>query len=280
MSTYVKHQDQVKTGRTEDLWRLFPWSEIVTDRDRNRGISIVEDFVSFDSAVDAAAATVRYGSGGQRIYVDASSTIAPVTGLLGGGLRIFATAVDEEAWIQWGGATGAPFSISDAIARDLALEVAFRCNVVDDDAFGFFIGLMEEGCAAADTIADAGTMASKDFVGFFRPEGDGDSLDWVYRKNGAAMQTKKAKILTLAANTWYKIGFRFSPSGLSVTPWHGIGTGATPMTEDKTNKITTANIAAVLFPDAQTMNLIAGLKCESAEDAYIDLRWAAVGQAL
>ena len=279
MGVFAKHQNQVGYGHTYDLWKNAKWSEIFTERDRNVGYGIWEDFVSFDSAVDPVASTVRYGSGGQRIYVDASSTIAPITGLIGGGIRIFNTADNEEAWIQWGGATGAPFCISDSAPHELILEFVFRVGA-DTDAHaiantkaGWFMGLMEEGCAAADTISDGGDLASKDYIGFYRDEDDGDTLDIVYRLAGQTAVVHKADWITLTGNTWYKVGLRFDEIAKSITPYYGVGSGATAMIEDTANKITATDIASTTdyFPDAEEMNVIAGGKNAHDDDGYLEL---------
>ncbi|MFH1184663.1 MAG: hypothetical protein V1755_06440 [Chloroflexota bacterium] len=273
MGVFAKHQDQVGYGHTYDLWKNGKWSEIFIERDRNVGYGIWEDFVSFDSAVDAAAATVRYGSGGQRIYIDASSTVAPITGLIGGGVRLFNTADDEECWMQWGGITGAPFCISDSAPHELILEFVFKINAITDSKSGWFMGLMQEGCAAADTIADAGTLADKDYLGFHRLEGDGDKLDIVYKLAGQTAVVHKADWMTLTADTWYKVGLRFNEIAKTITPYYGVGTGATAMIEDTANKITATDIASAtdIFPDAEEMNVIVGGKNASADDAYLDL---------
>jgi hypothetical protein len=277
MGVFAKHQDQVGYGHTYDLWKNSKWSEIFVDRDRNVGYGIWEDFLGFDSAVDAAAATVRYGTGGQRIYVDASSTIAPITGLIGGGVRLFNTADNEECWMQWGGLTGAPFCISDSAPHELVLEFVFRISDITTPADWFF-GLMEEGRAAADTMADdTGILADKDYIGFQRVQADLDALNIVYKLSGQTAIIHAEDWLTLVANTWYKVGLRFDEISKSITPWYGSGDGQTTvMVEDTANKITALDIAdgaagTDYFPDGEEMNIIAGGKDADAGDAYLDL---------
>ena len=202
-----KHQDQQGRGLTYDLWRNFPLDQIRRG-DLNVGYGVFPDLVAFDSAVDAAASTVRYAPGA-RIYVDASSSIQQITGQIGGGIRLFNTADNEECWIQWGGATGAPFAISDSDPRELIAEFAFKKNAIDDTKGGWFLGLMEEGRAAANTITDAGAIGDFDHIGFKLPEDDGDVIEFVYAKSGQAAVIKAADWKTIAADTWYHVGFRF-----------------------------------------------------------------------
>lgn len=280
MDLFRKHQDQQGRGLTYDLWKNFPLMEIMALRDLNVGYGVFPNLASFDSAVDAAAGTVRYGSDGARTYEDADSYIKQLKEV-GGGLRIFNTTNNEEAWIQWGGDNGAPFRISDAAgeARELVFEAAIRFNTVADDKGGFFIGLGEEGLAAADTIVDAGTLADKDLIGFFRAEGDGDAIDIVYRKAGQALQTVKADWKTIAADTWYHVGFRYHQKNRTVKFWFGTGDRSTTIMDvDTDNTITAADIAAATFPDAELLAPLAGGKSASADDTYMDVRLLACGQ--
>lgn len=274
-----KHENQAGRGLTGELWKGFPSAEIFTFRDRSVGYGVMPELEAFDSAVDAAVATVRYAPGA-RIYVDASSTIKQIPDYPGGGIRLFNTADNEECWIQWGGDVGAPFVISDSSGRDLIAEWAFRLNTITDDKAGFFIGLAEAGLAAADTISDAGAMADKDFIGFLRSEGDGDAIDFVYNKAGAGgMTTVKADWQTIAADTWYHVGLRFSANGRSVVPYFGTGDrSTTKMAADTDNKVSSTDIAAATFPDGEALAPLLGGKNASADDAYMDIRLMGIGQ--
>ena len=283
MDLFNFHEDQERRGLSYNLWRNFPVAQVLMLRDLNAGVGVYPNLASFDSSVDAAAATVRYGSDGARIYVDASSTIKQLTKAQGGqagGIRIFNTADNEEAWIQWGGDAGSPFCISDlaAEAAELVFEMAFRTDTITDSKAGFFLGLMEEGCAAANTITDAGALADKDYIGFHRLEGDGDTLELAYKKNGQTAQTVKTDWKTIAVNTWYHVGFRYNPINKTVRAYFGTGDRATRMRADDTNIITAANIEANTFPDGEGLAPIAGGKNASADDHNLDLRLVACGQ--
>jgi len=281
-----KISDQVGRGLTYNLWKNFPLHEAVLFRDLNVGYGIYPDLVNFDSAVDAAAATVRYANGA-RISVDTSCTIAQLTGAQGGhggGIRLSTTTTDNvEAWIQWGGASGSPFRISNTAgaAKDLVFEFAFRTSTVTDSKAGFFIGLMEEGCAAENTITDAGALADKDYFGIHRLEGDGDAIDIVYKKAGQTAVVHKADWQTIAANTWYHVGFRYDAKSRSITPWFGTGNrSTTPMAADLTNRLVATDISSAtdIFPNGEGLAPIIGIKNATNETATLDVRLLCCGQ--
>jgi hypothetical protein len=199
-----------------------------------------------------------------------------------GATRIFATTDNQEAWMQ-GCNGGEPFVISDTAAesRDLVFECCFRAANITVSKGGFFIGLMEGGLAT-DTIADAGTLADKDFIGLFKPEGNTSGVDLVYNKAGAGgVTTHVDDWKTIAALTWYNFGFRYDGRKNVVTFYWGTGDrSTTPMAPDEssTSIVTAADIAAATFPDSEYLAPIAGLKNAHADDYYIDLRLMACAQ--
>lgn len=285
VSTLPRTQDQQGVGHTYDLWKGFPREEIFVFKDRNVGYGVCDHFTSFDKAPTADdSTTAQYASNGARIYMDASSDVYQITGGQGGGLRIFNTADNEEAWVQYGGATGAPFVISDtaAYARELVFECSFASSTTTVTKVGWFLGLMEQGCAAANTIADAGTMAAKDFIGLFKPEGNTTEVDLIYSLNGQTMVTHVDGWKDIVAGTFYKFGFRFNPSLLQVTFWWGTGDGSTTLMEpDTSNRIVAADIASTTdyFPDGEEMSPILGGKNAHADDAYLDVRFLECAQS-
>ena len=92
-------------GLSSGLWTDFDADSIFIDGDENVGYGVHPNFASIDFAVDAAAPTVLYGSGGARGYADSTSaSISPIASLMGGALRCATgTTQYEEAWVQWGG---------------------------------------------------------------------------------------------------------------------------------------------------------------------------------
>lgn len=275
-----KHEEQMKRGLSYDLWKNFPAHEILTLRDLNVGIGWQMDPCNLPNCPVNITTVADYH--GYRCYTDSAEYIRPTLASEYDGppaLRLFATTDNQEAWAQ--ACNGAePFVISDTAAecRDLVFEVCLRQANITTAKSGWFVGLMEAGLAT-DTIVDAGTMCDKDFIGFFKPEGNTAGVDFVYRKNGQAMVEKLGDILTVAALTWYRLGFRFNATNRTITPWVGTGDNTTTKFAASTSGVVTAtNIATATFPDSEYMAPIAGLKNAHADDYYIDIRSWAVAQ--
>lgn len=197
-----------------------------------------------------------------------------------GTLSLDTDATDnDECGIGTGGGIGVAVVISDT--SGYSSRVCFECRIafaqVADTKSGVFIGLTEEGLANADGILnDDGTLQSKDFIGFWRDETDGDQIDVVYRKNGQALQTTKADALgsALVADTFVKMGFVYDPTYPTAQRikffFDEVELGS---------YVTGTNIAAATFPDAEELVFTFMMKNAGAAAASVDLDWWAVGMS-
>lgn len=105
--------------------------------------------------------------------------------------------------------TIAGIRITKNSGRKVAFEARMRSDTITDTKNGWFVGLAEPvEPTATSHIADAGTLADINFIGFHRLEGDGDKVDIVYKADGQTQQSF-TDALTLVADTWYKMGFLF-----------------------------------------------------------------------
>lgn len=268
-------------GLSTNLWDDFDAVGVFIAQNENIGYGVKPNLRSFDVAVDAAVPTVLYGSEGARGYIDTGAVIQQLPAVMGGGLRFVTDGTQyDEAWLQWGGSGGSPFMISDTLAnnRELVFEAATRMTTtVSAEDIDVFVGLAEEGSAVADMIANDGGMADKDLIGFEFTTGE--NANWVYRKNGQAVQTPGSSWQTLVNNTWYHFGFRFDTDSDSITPWFGTGDRTTSaMNPDKTSQITSADIAAATFPDGEGLSPIIGVKNQLGVAVTLDFRLLACGQ--
>jgi hypothetical protein len=283
MDLFNHHEDQQGMGLTYDLWKNFPVHQIFTLQDRNIGVGFNPDLRANGPNFGVNNTTVVYNNGFAG-YTDSAEYIRPTLASeydAQGATRIFATTDNQEAWMQ-GCNGGEPFVISDTAAecRDLVFECAFRVANITINKGGFFVGLMEGGLAT-NTIADAGTMADKDYIGLFKPEGNTSGVDLVYNLSGQTMVTHADDWQTIAALTWYHFGLRFNAKNKTITPWWGTGDrDTTTMAADTDNVITASDISSTTdyFPDGEYMAPIAGLKNAHADDYYIDLRLLACAQ--
>ncbi len=281
MDMFNKREDQLGIGLTYDLWRNFPVMESLIFRDLNVGFGVYPDLSAF--TVEQGNNDVM-GPGGLQIRKDTENTVAGLTkahGGQGGGIRISNHGTDNhETYLQWGGG-GSPFTISTTAKedRELIFECAFRTSTITATHSSIFIGLAEEGLAAADSMADdSGLMADKDFIGFFSQEDAPAELDIVYRKEGQAQQTVKADWQTLVAATWYRVGMRWNPINKTVSFWFGPGDRSSRMSRDSENFVTAANVAAATFPRGEGLSPFIGLKQSSANATTLDIRPLACAQ--
>lgn len=212
---------------------------------------------------------------GYGYYADTGGTVTQLATASGGVVRIATDSTDnDEVWISAGAATGVFGAVSDTAGSDklTIFEARFRVGQVTN-AYNIFVGLSEEGLAAADTVTDAGALASKDLLGFWVLEADGDALSFGYRKAGQTAQTTISSAQVLVASTWYKVGFIYDPKAptskrISVYVDN----------EEKSTYVTGTNIAAATFPDGEELTFLAGLKNGAGTAHSLDIDWWAFFQ--
>ena len=201
------------------------------------------------------------------VEADDKASIAVLASQFGGAVRIAITGDDnEQAIIGFGSATSAPVKI-DGGTGAVYLEARLRVSSVTDDVLGLLFGLVEEGSAAADMIADDGTdIADKDFVGFFVKSDDGNSVDTIFQTSGSAFTTVQADAATLVADTWFKLGIFYD------------GEKTITFFKDGAALTTTCLESATGFPDGEELTPILAVKVSSDAALNVDIDWLAFGQ--
>lgn len=218
---------------------------------------IYDDFDCFvaGEAVTSNAATYVSSSGAWTSYEDTGGTIAQIATDENGVVVLTTDADDnQENWLGRGSATSVCGLISDTAGDDkfMAYECKFKTSAVVGN---LFVGLTEEGLAAADTITDAGAMADKDLIGFYALEGAPTTLKFGYKKAGQTIQDV-ATVKTIAADTYYNVGFIYDPAA---DPTQRIRVYV-DNAEVVAARVTATNIAAATFPDGEELNLLFGHK--------------------
>ena len=264
-------------GPSDIIWRKLDLNSI--RENFGFGVLVEDDFHGFGLTTAVASNVGRYASraGVWKSFEDTGAVISQIKHV-DGVIRLETDSTDnDEVSLQLGGdGTGTSFVISDTAGDDriLGLEFRFRVGQVGN-TYNIFLGLAEEGSAATNFIADDGTLASKDLIGFKVNEDDGTGLDIVYRKAGQALQTVKESALTLAASTFYKVGLLYNPAE---EPAKRIRFWANSVANDVGSYVTATNIAATTFPDAETLNLIFALQSASAAAKNLDIDYVRVAQ--
>ena len=231
-----------------------------------------DDFLNFGAIAPAISGTTAGVQNGYGYYVDTATTTSSIQQLataVGGVLRFTLGATDNhEAWLTSGGNTGVLGVMSDTAGADKRLIFETRVRLGQIVTAGMFIGLAEEGCAAADTMSDTGVLADKDLFGFHVNESAASTLSFVYKKAGQTMQTPIASLTTMVADTWYKLGFIFDPLG---RPSERIKIYVD--NEENATRIAASSVALATFPDAEELAFLAGIKTATAGAKTMDLDW-------
>lgn len=236
--------------------------------------SIGSDFIGFGGLLSST--TGHYSDDGSHYisYQDSGNTITQLSTEVGGVIRIETDTTDnDESWLNAGGITSVLGKILSTAPKLTIFESRFRINLTGA-THNFFLGLTEEGTAAADNIGDTGVWSATDRLGFYVQEGGaGTALKFGYAK-AATGWTGSFTLGTIAADTWYKVGFVLDPRA---QPSKRIKVFLD--NEEASNYVTADAIAASTFPDGEELNFCAGVKNGAAAATKLDLDWWAFHQA-
>jgi hypothetical protein len=266
-----KYQGETTRLLSNRLWAGCPIGQL--KQHEVDGVFFFDDFINTPTMSAASGAAGPYAA-----YIDTGNTITQLATHSGGVLSITTDATDnDEAWIASGGNTGTMVGLDGTAGATYNKKLFFECRIrvanVADSQKNIFIGLAEEGRAVADSITDAGALGDFDFFGFNQPEADGNGLDATYQKATQAIQVKIADMVTLVADTWYKVGCRFdpeAPAAKRITYYKD--------NVEQTTYGTAANMAAATFPGAEELALTAGFKNGAAAAHSFLIDWWAVAQ--
>lgn len=237
-----------------------------------------DDFCNFSgfspaiSGTTALPSTTVPGPSGYGVYLDTATSACSVTqtAVAGGVARLATGATDNhEAWITSGGNTGTIGAISSGGTKRVIFEAKVKFGAVAD--VNYFVGLTEEGCAAANTIGDTGTLADKDYIGFSVNEGDSDALLFVYKKAGQTAQTLLTYGTALQAGTWYNLAFHIDPDAPEAKRLKVLVNNVEQSTYG-----TKTQLEAATFPAGEELAFTAGVKNDGATASTMDIDcWAA-----
>lgn len=225
------------------LWELCPQLALL---DPHVGWTYFEDFIHLPIT---PTTLVPYDWAFTGDVANASMTF-PVS-LVGGVANISVGATDEdESYFQLGkAATVAPFVITDASSKMVFFEIYVKAMQVAE--FACFVGLAEEGAAAADFLTNAsGVIADKDFIGFNILSATPTAWNFTYKKAGQAVQT--AVGVAVNGMDWHRLGFYFD------------GLHTVRIYVDGALYATTYLTSAAVFPSGEELSPILALKSTTA----------------
>lgn len=251
---------------TPKVWGKFPielWAVGL------QGFLFQDDFRNFSQHISAQNVQ-QYAS-----YIDTGVTIKQNTDEFGV-LEVAGNDADnDEGSITTGGNSGNMLRIDSDGLKATVFECRIKKASIADNALAVFVGLAEEGLAAADTLVDnTGALADKDFIGFSTLHAAGETVAFVHRKDGQALQTVIADCATLVADTYVNLAFVINPD------WEPSKRGRIYVdgTEQSTY-LTQTMIEAATFPDDEGLAPLFATKVGAAAESKAQLDWWAVGQA-
>lgn len=173
-----------------------------------------EDFTSFGKTTAVSSNVGRYcGQHQWYSYEDTGDAITQLATNDNGVCNISIAATNNnESWIQPGDATSV--MCNPKTAANGGKPIYFEARVNMSTLVGnMFVGLSEEGLAAADTIADAnGTLADKDYIGFLVDEDAPTVCRFVYHKASGTANSVISSAHTFVADEFVKLGFILNPN--------------------------------------------------------------------
>ena len=251
--------DQFSPASGVSIWAGAPILAML--QDPQVGLLYHEDFLSLP-VDDTTGNPVNWA-----FSSDTASGGITAPKVAGGVIQVATGGVDNnESYVQlgaYGGATAAPFFITDANSKPFWFEV--YCKALQHADMGVFIGLAEEGCAAANFLADnSGVIADKDFIGFNLLTATPAAWNATWRLAGQAVQA----ITTVAVNAddWHRFGFHYD--GLHTVTFYIDGTA----------HATVALTSAATFPSAQALAPIIAVKTGEAVAKSVQVDYIRIAQ--
>ena len=228
-----------------------------------------DDFMNYPAHISAQTI------GNYATYIDTGVTLKQAAGEATGAIEVAGNDADnDEGIITTGGNSGGMVAIDATGAGRIAFECRIKKASIADNALSFFVGLAEEGLAAANTLVDdTGALASKDMIGFSTLHDAGEELDFTWRTAGETTQVH-ANIADMVADTYMKMGFLYDPGNhpddkkIKIFIDNGV---------EESVYVTQTNLAASTFPDDEELALLLSTKVGAAAESKLQMDWWALG---
>lgn len=237
-------------------WMSELWDGYDPNAARLYGGAIIneDDFANLGSIVQNVTSTDLSGYGA--FTSNNSTTLATAVkqaAAQGGGLLLQTSADDNaEANIVAGGNVGFRHAFVTAEEDDtwpytnmarVRFECRFSVSSVTNNDVAFFAGMTNSPAETALLQTDTSALqAAAAFVGFRTLQASASTLQFVFQNVSETVQNV-VTVATIAANTWYRVGFEYNPWGpddKKITIWYNDAKLST--------YVTAAQIAAATFP--------------------------------
>lgn len=280
------------------LWRgLAPpyTSGPFTSPSGNPAIGMFDDFVGFGGTLSST--TGSYYSGVNRwLSYQTASTLLTNVALTPTPASVAPTSVgaiifqptsgvsdNDQISLQWGGHEltpfgSFPFAVIPGMSNDLAFECRLKVNTIADNIGDIFIGLAGAAGVAPAAVSvpitqTADTLATTvSLLGFHKLSGDGDKADFVYER-ASGTTASKTDVATLVADTYIKLGFRYSGRTKTVSLFVD--------GEEVTSKRVASSVTGVTpWPNDYMAPMIATMQVDGTTGMTPTIDWVACAQYL
>ena len=252
-------------GLSPALWDDCPLVGIMCDP--TIGWMISDDFT--DAGLSGTITTIisQAGTGRYLVFGSAGSSIAP-NYVAGGGLVLANDNTDNDAVSIT--TKQRPFQITSG-AGDLWFEARVKFSTITTNQQAWVCGLMDGTAQTAVVpVTATGTIADINFVGFHKPEANTTKFDASYKANTVTAVEVNSDIGTLAADTYVKLGMKFSTSNNRLEFFVN---GA-----KQTSGMTIPNATGTDFPADVTLAPILGIVNATTEVTSTTIDWWKIAQ--
>ena len=208
MALVQRHGADVSGSESSpSIWNRVSWSDVFHGKMKH----FYEDFHSWATTVAESSNAATYQSDHPWLSYEDTGDVPTVLATDDNGVLNLAIAATDnnESWLQAGGsATSVMFT--PKTKANSGTSIFFEARVNMSTLVGsMFVGLAQEGSAAADFIDDAGSdLADKDYIGFLVDEDAPTIARFVYHKaSGTAVNVSTDVGHTFVADTFVKLGF-------------------------------------------------------------------------
>jgi hypothetical protein len=232
--------------------------------DPNVGWGFFDDFVW--SGMAPATITTTIFAGPYNFFGSAGATIT-YDALAGGGIIL--TETDDNQSVSM--TTEAHPFILNSAQGDFWFEARIKTSTITTAKQGWVCGIMDTtALSAAVPVTATGTLAAMNFVGFHHPEANTTAFDASYNVDGDAAVEVNSDIGTMAADTYFKVGMKFTTSNNILTFYvNGAAQAST---------VTLGAASGATFPDDIGMGPVLGQTLASNDTDTMTMDWWRVFQ--
>ena len=227
----------------------------------------------FDDFLNHPAHISAQTIGNYSTYIDTGVTLKQSASDATGAIEVAGNDADnDEGIVTTGGNSGGMVAIDATGSGRIAFECRIKKASVADNACAFFVGLAEEGLAAAETLVDnTGEIADKDMVGFRVKHDNGEEIDFAWNKASGSIQ-EHANIHTMVADTYVKLGFLYDPSNHANDKQIKLFVDGV----EESVYVTQTQLEASTFPDDEELAILLATKVGAAAESKLQMDWWAL----